>query len=174
MYFKLRFVDPEPLAWAGARAVLVPFLLLGDGGFVALWYFAAKPAVIQCDSEGGHRVVASDFDDFLLRMKRARTGVADLDGSPAGRQPPPHGIELGTRRSARTLVDLAKQLRRVARKPVVRRVAQLVAASRFEPYRPRDDWSLSFRIVKHSGAWQLQTFEDAMRRCSRGASLEPP
>jgi hypothetical protein len=63
-----------------AARALVPFLRLGDGGFVAFWTAAPRGLpVVHFDSEGERHVVAASFDDFLARLVRQRSGVPDLD-----------------------------------------------------------------------------------------------
>lgn len=67
------WTDPRPLLNADRNAVesLLPFLRLGDGGVVALfWHDDAEPSVVHCDSEGQYAVIATSFTDFLARLAR--------------------------------------------------------------------------------------------------------
>jgi hypothetical protein len=59
----------------------LPFMRTGSGGVIALWYHTAEPAVIYLGSEGGKRVVAPTFDDFIKAIHAKKTGLGDLDES---------------------------------------------------------------------------------------------
>ncbi|HPH64886.1 MAG TPA: hypothetical protein PLF40_04045 [Kofleriaceae bacterium] len=80
-WFELRWRAPQDFELTKAAATtLVPFMRLGDGGVVAFWFATARvPAVVHFDSEGGRRVVAANFDDFLRRCAQHKTKVDDLD-----------------------------------------------------------------------------------------------
>ena len=69
---ELTWTDPLPLLNAdrGALDAMLPFLRLGDGGVIALFWHDASPCVVHCDSEGGAAVIASSFADFLVRLAR--------------------------------------------------------------------------------------------------------
>jgi hypothetical protein len=57
----------------------VPFLRLGDGGLVVLWYHAESPAVVHIGGHSERRVIARDFDDFLRGINSRRSGLPDFD-----------------------------------------------------------------------------------------------
>jgi hypothetical protein len=87
-WFLVTWTDPvgfELKREAGRE--LLPFLRLGDGGAVAFW-LGARPhvAIVHFDSEGGKRLVAASFADFVRRLARSRTGVEDLDDREEGKQ----------------------------------------------------------------------------------------
>lgn len=74
----------DPSHVAALRARLAIFLGLPDGSLLALWdYGAGEPAVVQLGSEGDLKTVAATFEDFLVALSRAETGVSDLDDSDA-------------------------------------------------------------------------------------------
>lgn len=64
-----------------ATKEVIPFLRLSDGGLVALWYYAAEPAVVHIGSHGELEVIASDFDDFLKGIGARCSGLPDIDES---------------------------------------------------------------------------------------------
>ena len=73
---------------ATTAKTLVPFLRLGDGGFVAFWRHGRTMPIVHFDSEGGHELVAAELTDFLRRVARQCSGVPDLDdGATALRVP---------------------------------------------------------------------------------------
>jgi hypothetical protein len=57
----------------------VPFLRMGEGSIVALWYYDVSPAVVLLGSEGELIVVARSFDDFLKGCALRCSGVPDID-----------------------------------------------------------------------------------------------
>ena len=62
-FVALKTKDPRPLTHEALAGALVPFVVLGDGGVVALWYRdAAEPPVVHVSSEGEHRV-------FLFKLR---------------------------------------------------------------------------------------------------------
>lgn len=64
-----------------ARKEAVPFIRAGSGGLVTLWYHDddVDPAVVYFGTEGGKRVVAVNFDEFLKAIAAQSTGLPDLD-----------------------------------------------------------------------------------------------
>ncbi len=56
-----------------------PFLLLGDGAMVALWFASKSPSVVLIDAHGEHRVVSANFDEFVHAWNHRVTGVGDID-----------------------------------------------------------------------------------------------
>ena len=87
-WFLVTWTNPVELELKrDAGQELLPFLRLGDGGAVAFW-LGARPhvAIVHFDSEGGKRLVAASFADFLRRLAKRRTGVEDLDDRDEGIQ----------------------------------------------------------------------------------------
>src|SRR6185312_7503897 len=51
----------------------------GDGGVVALWYYAPEPAVVEIGSEGESEVLARNFEEFVQAVNAKKCGLIDLD-----------------------------------------------------------------------------------------------
>ena len=78
-WFAIKYTKPADLL-GFAIPELVPFLRLPDGGVVLFWFYTKRQLrVVHCDSEGVPRVVATSWNDFLLRLHKRRTAVPDLD-----------------------------------------------------------------------------------------------
>lgn len=87
------FIDAEPpieVEWNDlkssglAKTALkdaLPFMRTGSGGVIAMWFHAAEPAIVYLGSEGGKRVLATTFDDFVKGIHAKKTGLSDLDES---------------------------------------------------------------------------------------------
>lgn len=81
--FEIAWSDPTDFdLQPEAKNELIPFLKLMDGGFVAFWLNSecSKP-IVHMDSEGGYRVVAGSYDEFLNRIFQRNTGIGDIDES---------------------------------------------------------------------------------------------
>jgi hypothetical protein len=76
---ELTWTDPLPLLNAdrGALDSILPFVRMGDGGVIALFWHDAEPCVVHCDSEGESAVIASSFVDFLARLARPTPDFMD-------------------------------------------------------------------------------------------------
>ncbi len=171
-FVKLRTKDPRTLTHEELGRTLVPFLVLGDGGVVALWYRErGEPPVVHVSSEGEHRVVAKDVRDFVARLGAGKTGVPELDDDPKL-------VRARARRATpktkpASLAALQTALRKVvaAAEPrpessvdgtklcqgLLRATASLVTKGYFGPYDRRlGSWSVRCRAQKVGGAWQLE------------------
>lgn len=70
--------DPDPFGFKRtARKQLLPFLKIGDGGLIALWYHADVPAILHIGSEGQREVIAATFDDYLKEINAKFTDDAE-------------------------------------------------------------------------------------------------
>ncbi len=79
-YFHVGWRDPTTLTPSAIARALVPFVVLGDGGVVAFWIHGeGRLPIVHHDSEGGRRIVAVDLADFVGRLARRATGIAELD-----------------------------------------------------------------------------------------------
>ncbi|TWU40020.1 hypothetical protein Q31b_33460 [Novipirellula aureliae] len=87
-WFAVKYTAPSDLLGFDPENRFVPFLRLGDGGFVAFWFQTRNsPAIIHCDSEGNASVAGVNFADFLLRLTRRKTTVPDLDDREVDKSP---------------------------------------------------------------------------------------
>lgn len=92
-WFAVKHTAPKELLGFDSGESILPFMRLGDGGFVAFWFQSkSSPAVVHCDSEGGASVVAATFADFLLRLARQKTSVPDLDQQESSEPPSFKGL----------------------------------------------------------------------------------
>ncbi|TWU02887.1 hypothetical protein [Stieleria varia] len=79
-WFAVKYTAPKDLLGFDPADRVVPFLRLGDGGFVAFWFQTRNsPAIIHCESEGGTSIAGVNFADFLLRWTRRKSSIPDLD-----------------------------------------------------------------------------------------------
>ena len=161
-WFELRWRAPQDFELTKATAAtLVPFLRLGDGGVVAFWFAARQPVVVHFDSEGGRRVVAASFDDFLLRCAQRKTKVDDLDDADQPAWPLGRGSRALSSLTAlqkkfavwcaahsalqpvmvsSSSERLRKQLHAIARTMIRDRLSKV--------YSPRDYWSMSYAFKR--------------------------
>ncbi|PHQ32120.1 hypothetical protein [Rhodopirellula bahusiensis] len=79
-WFAVKYTKASDLLGFDAGDRVVPFLRLGDGGFVAFWFQTrTSPTIIHCDSEGQTSIAGANFADFLLRLTRRKSSVPDID-----------------------------------------------------------------------------------------------
>lgn len=174
--FAIGWRDPRKLHHSTVMRELAVFMTLPDGGVVALWTSPEDPPVVHVDSEGGARVVARDFDDFLSRLSRRKTGVPDLDALEEDAPPLALGVRAAAPRSftavqrafARALGEGAPVARagddvERARAALVALGAAMVKDGRFRRdltrmLTPRDDWSVRLQVKRAGAGW---TFEHA-------------
>ena len=165
-WFDIKWTNPANFGLGrGAAKTLTPFLRLGGGGIVAFWIREEKAdapaAIVHLDSEGSSAVAAENFDEFLARLAKRKTGVPDIDeadetfppsdktsvGKP--RPIPPalrakfakwlkENADVHTRQpadaaSARDLEKLRRQIHKAA-------IAMLRDKNISPIYSPRDDW----------------------------------
>jgi hypothetical protein len=165
-WFEVKWRTPQDFELKKSASLsLLPFLRLGDGGVVAFWFVQPKkPAVIHFDSEGGQRVVAATFEDFLKRIAKQKTGVGDFDEAELPAIKPPRTLALTSlaaiqKRFAAWCADastlqaptvsnasevLRKQLHQVARRMIQNGLSKV--------YTSRDYWSMDFRFERTAGA----------------------
>lgn len=87
-WFSVKYTKPSDLLGFDPGEQVVPFLRLGDGGFVAFWFQKRiSPIIIHCDSEGETSIAGVSFSDFLLRLTRRRSSVPDLDERESDQSP---------------------------------------------------------------------------------------
>jgi hypothetical protein len=163
-WFKVQWTDPAALGLGKrTRDGLLPFLRLGAGGFVALWWpVRGKPLVVECDSEGGSAVRALDFDDFRARMARKKTGLYDLDAATtpmAGPARTPKRIPPGRQRELMAWLaarsdqqpptqgagDLLAKWMEVSRRMVTSKRVPSV----------EDWWTVRYTLEQQAGAWHV-------------------
>ena len=176
--FEVTFTSADGLTHERLASTLLPFLRLGDGGIVALWYRdAGEPPIVHVDSEGGHRVVAVDFDDFLVRLALGRTGVEDIDGEGPATPHPEFAFGVKPSKPA-ALGALAAAFRRAVkdatpipsksvdgeklRRELVRATNALVAKGAFPPHRAGTFWILNFHAKKSGSRWTFTPENDAL------------
>jgi len=171
-FVELKTKDVRSLTHVGLARSLVSFIVLGDGGVVALWYRdSGEPPVVYVSSEGEHRVIAKDARDFVARLGAGHTRVPELDEDP-------HLDRARARRVApktkpASLARLETALRKAVKaaeprpdtsidgatlcKELLRATATLVNKGYFgRQDRRLGGWSIRCRAQKVSGAWQLE------------------
>jgi hypothetical protein len=167
-FVKLRTKDARALTHEALAPSLVPFVVLGDGGVVALWYTnAAEPPVVWVSSDGEHRVVARDVADFVARLGARKTNVPELDEDPKLVRSP---VRRGSLPSLSKLQKSFAAAVAAAAPPsddtvdgaalceeLVRATGALVAKGYFGPQDRRlKSWSVRCRAQKLGGAWRLE------------------
>jgi hypothetical protein len=170
---ELTWSDPRPLLNAGPRALesLLPFLRLGDGGVIALWWHDNDPSVVHCDSEGQVAVVALSFPDFLSRFAHPTPGFAErleidapIDTSPLVATARPKRIPAALSNAFSAWVEsqslsakpdasagasqLAKKLQAIARRMLQDGLSKV--------YKLRDfHWTMTYRVEHKSTPWKV-------------------
>jgi hypothetical protein len=177
--FDLGWRDPRKLHHSRLMRQLGVFLTLPDGGVVALWASGESPPVVHVDSEGGARVIARDFDDFLSRLARRKAAVPDLDAIEDGTEP----LALAARSSAprpfaaiqkafaRALAEGEPEIRSSDDAEAVRAaLVELGAAMvkdrllRHDLTRmvgPRDEWTAKLRVTRAGSGWTFEYLNEA-------------
>jgi hypothetical protein len=177
-HFDIGWRDPRKLHHSIVMRRLGVFMTLPDGGVVALWASGEAPPVVHVDSEGGARVVARDFDDFLSRLARRKTGMPDLDAVEEDTAP----LALPAGAAPRSFATIAKAFARalaegepVARtgddvEPARAALVELATAMvrdgllRWDMTRmaePSDDWNVRLRVTRSDEGWTFEHRNEA-------------
>jgi len=107
-WFALKYANPNSLVGGDARAELVPFMILPDGGWVGFWFKTrSAPRVVWLGSEGETDVVARSWPEFARQFARGSTGVEDIDD----RRSPDDEKEVVSRRAPKPPASLGRELR---------------------------------------------------------------
>lgn len=175
--FDLGWRNPRDLHHSRLMGELGVFLTLPDGGVVALWAAGETPPVVHVDSEGGARVIARDFDDFLSRLARRKTAVPDLDALEDGTEPlallssAPRSFAAIQKTFARALEEAAPEIRSSDDVEAVRvALVELGAAMvkdrllRHDLTRmvgPRDEWTVRLRVTRAGSGWTFEHMNEA-------------
>lgn len=154
-----------------ARADFVPFILLGDGGMIALWKDGEEQRVVFHDSEGQHAVLALSFAEFLVRLAKPSAALLEqvelehaLDTSKLVRYEKPKAIPAAVnRRLARWLEQHSLSAKPTTKSPATGKLrrALVAMAQRMlgdglsKMNKPSDAfWQLDVRLVKSRNTWK--------------------
>lgn len=178
-YFDLGWRNPRELHHSRLMGELGVFLTLPDGGVVALWASGEAPPVVHVDSEGGARVIARDFEDFLSRLAGQKTAVPDLDALEDGTEPlalearsiAPRSFASIQKAFARALAEGEPENRSSDDVEAVRAALVALGAAmvkdrllRHDVTRmvgPRDDWSVRLRATRAGAGWTFEYTNEA-------------
>ncbi len=154
-----------------AAAHVVPFITLGDGGIIGLWYRDGDPCVVHHDSEGAHRILAHTFHDFLRMLAAPSPSFRErveldvpLDTSALVSSQKPKRVTTAHNRKLTEWLEQHSLSAKPQRSPTSQRLRrQLVAIARrmladglSRVNKPRDFyWSMNLRLVKRAGRWQV-------------------
>lgn len=178
-WFAVKYTNPNSLIIGDARAQLLPFLRLPDGGFVAFWFRSpSKPLVVWLSSEGESEVIARSWRDFERRFADATTGVEDLDDRTSVARKPrrakkPSSVG-GERKAFRAWL---KSLAPKPPKGLAGAAGEPIRAAIFKPLKRylKEPYARETLIVDYTKrTYRVQWYAGGLKPCPVAKALRPP